>query len=341
MPCVSGRESYITIGLKDKRTTFYLLLVVGLISAVTSLFSCEKQKEKTYVVGIINPSAGLEEVVKGFKDGMEKHGYHEGKNITYLYEGPLGSIEKADAKINEMLSKNADLIYSLTTPVTKKLNAALKGKKVPGVFGPVFDPVKSGIVESLAHPGGRLTGVKVRGSTPKALEWLLAIAPGVKHIYVPFHVTDDAASATVTDLRETAAKLKIRITTKNVTTAQELDKTLANIPADADALWMTCSEMLYSNVGKIVEAATARKILTASSTHSPYKDGILVSYGETDFVLGNQVSRLADKLLKGAQPETLPVETAGYALGINLRTARAIGAEVPNTVIKQADFVVR
>jgi putative ABC transport system substrate-binding protein len=314
--------------------------VAGVFAAI-SLVGCQKHETKTYVVGIINPSAGLADVVKGFKDGMEKRGYHEGKNITYLYDGPLGGTAKADAKINEMLARNVDLIYSLTTPASKKLNEALAGKKVPGVFGPVFDPVESGIVAALARPGGRLTGVRVRGSTPKALEWLLSIVPGVKRIYVPFHVTDDAACATLTDLRETAAKFNIRIITENVTTAQELEKALANIPADADALWLTCSELLYSNVGKIATAAASRKIPTASSTHSPYKDGILVSYGENDFVLGGQVSRLADKLLKGAPPESLPVETAEYTLGINLQTARTIGITVPADIIKQADFLVR
>ena len=326
---------------KVKRVVAYFLWVVAAIVAASTLSGCQKHETKTYVVGIINPSAGLEEVVRGFKDGMEKRGYHEGKNITYLYDGPLGGTGKVDAKIMEMLAGNVDLIYSLTTPASKKLNKALVGKKVPGVFGPVFDPVASGIVKSLDMPSGQLTGVKVRGSTPKALEWLLAIVPGVKRIYVPFHVTDDAACETVTDLRETASKFNIRIMTENITTEQELEKALAHIPADADALWMTCSELLYSNVGKIVEAAAARKIPTASSTHSPYKNGILVSYGENDFVLGGQVSRLADKLLKGAPPESLPVETAEYTLGINLQTARTIGITVPADIIKQADFLVR
>ncbi len=328
------------MAMKHKSVVWYALLVVGVIVTAICLTCCQKS-EKTYVVGIINPSAGLEEVVKGFKDGMEKRGYHEGRNINYLYDGPLGGTEKVDAKIKEMLSGKVDLIYSLTTPASRKLRDALAGKKVPGVFGPVFDPVASGIVKSLDTPGGRLTGVKVRGSTPKALEWLLAIVPGMKRIYVPFHHTDEAACATVADLRETARKFNIQIITEDITTTGELEKALAHIPADADALWMTCSELLYSNVGKIVQAAEARRIPTASSTHSPYKDGILVSYGENDFALGNQVSRLADKLLKGAPPETTPVETVEYSLGINLRTARTIGVTVPARVVQEADFLVR
>jgi putative ABC transport system substrate-binding protein len=181
----------------------------------------------------------------------------------------------------------------------------------------------------------------VRGSTPKALDWLRQIAPRVKRIYVPFHLTDDAACQTVDDLRETAAKLDIQLVTENVTNVGELERALIKIPHNADAIWMTCSTLLLSNVDKIVKAAAARRIPSASSTHSPYKSGVLMSYGENDYHLGEEVSRLADKLLKGASPAQVPVETAEFFLGINLRTAQKLGIEVPPDVIRQADFLVR
>jgi len=305
------------------------------------LISCTPKQEKTYVVGIINPSSGLTDVVRGFKEGMLKRGYREGENITYIYEGPLGDIEQADSKINEMLTANVDLIYSLTTPATKKLKKALEGKRIPGVFGPVFDPVSSGIVESLIRPGGQLTGVKVRGSTAKALEWLLAIVPDVKRIFVPFHITDKAACQTVEDLRETAEKFKIELVTENLTSKEELEIALTKIPAETDAIWMTCSHLLMSSVDKITEAAAAHKIPTASSTHSQRKSDILVSYGESDLALGEQISRLADKLLKGASPANVPIETAEYMLGVNLKTAGNLGIEVPEAVLRQANYIIR
>lgn len=329
--------------IREKVNHGYMLFIVILYALlpIAALSGCEQQKKKPPVVGIINPGTGYEEVVKGFKAGMEKHGYSEGITITYLYDGPLKNLNDADARIKGMLANNVDLIYSLTTPATKKVKAALAGTNVPAVFGPVHDPVSSGLVNSLADPGARLTGIKVRGSTPKALEWLRAIVPAVKVIYVPFHITDDAACQTVDDLQETAAKFNIQLVTKNVTNEKELETALMNIPHNADAIWMTCSNLLFSNVDKIVKAASARKIPTASSTHSPYRSGILISYGENDFHLGEDVSRLADKLLKGASPAQVPVETAEFFLGINLQTARILGIKVPPEVLKQADFLVR
>jgi putative ABC transport system substrate-binding protein len=304
-------------------------------------YSCDFKKEKTYVVGIVNPSAGLVDVVKGFKDGMEAHGYHEGRNITYLYDGPLGGIDKIDAKISEIIAKEPDLIYSLTTPASKKLKKAIANTDIPGIFTPVFDPVVSGIVNSLAKPGGQMTGVKVRGSTAKALEWLLAIIPDVKRIFIPFHITDKAACLTVEDLQETAEKLDIELVTEDVTTGEEIEAALTRIPVDTDAIWLTCSHLLFSNVDKIVQTAEELKIPVASSTHSRQRSGILVAYGEDDVRLGRQVARLADKLLKGASPQNVPVETAEYILVVNLETAAKLGITVPNTVLNQADNIIR
>lgn len=325
----------------SKNVMFHIsCITVSLILLMINI-ACEPQNEKMYHVGIINPSAGLADVVSGFKQGMEKRGYHEGENITYMYEGPLDGVEHVDTKINEMLAANVDLIYSLTTPASKKLKKALEGTNTPGVFAPVFDPVSSGVVESMSRPGGQITGVKVRGSTAKALEWLLAIAPDVKRIFLPFHVTDKAACQTVEDLEETAAKFDIELVTEDVTNTGELENALAKIPDNVDALWLTCSHLLFSNVHKIVDAAAARKIPVASSTHSRQRSGILVAYGENDVRLGEQVSRLADKVLRGAHPDNVPVEHAEYILVINLQTARELGIDVPDSVLKQADIIVR
>jgi putative ABC transport system substrate-binding protein len=329
-----------------KNISIYSSLIAYLTIILLFGYSCDFKKEKTYVVGIVNPSAGLVDVVKGFKEGMEDHGYHEGRNITYLYDGPLDGVESIDAEISEIIAKDPDLIYSLTTPASKKLNKALANTDIPGVFAPVFDPVSAGIVNSLARPGGQMTGVKVRGSTAKALEWLLKIDPDVKQIFVPFHITDKAAwdkaaCLTVEDLQATADKLNITLITEDVTNTKELESALNRIPANTDAIWLTCSHLLFSNVDKIVKAAEEQNIPVASSTHSRQRSGILVAYGEHDIGLGKQAARLADKLLKGASPQNVPVETAEYILVINLETAAKLGITVPDTVLKQADDIIR
>jgi len=151
--------------------------------------------------------------------------------------------------------------------------------------------------------------------------------------------TEVNMGATLADLREAAAKLDIHITTEDISNEKELEHALAHVPADADALWMTCSHLLFSNSDKIAGAALSRKIPAASSTQSPNRKGMLVSYGESDFVLGEQVGRLAHHILRGTPPSSLPVETADFFLRIDLKVAQALGISVPNNILQQAHYI--
>lgn len=319
---------------------FFYILFLSAICIVSA--GCERtpSREKHHRIGIINPSAALEKTVKGFKQGMKEFGYKEGENTTYIYDGPLSGINQVDAIAKDMVAKNVDLIFSLTTPGTKRVKSVVAGTNIPVVFAPVYSPETSGIVESLAAPGGNITGVKVRGSTAKALGLLHETIPGMRRIFVPFHMTDDAACMTVADLKEAAAKLNVEVVTDDLTTSDELKAVLAAIPEDVDALFLTCSHLLYSHVDIIVSAAMARKLPVASTTYL-YHSGVLLSYGADYSRMGEQTSRLADKILHGLLPADLPVETADYFLGINLRTANALGIHVPDDILIQADFIER
>ena len=169
---------------------------------------------------------------------------------------------------------------------------------------------------------------------------LLEIIPSIKNIYIPFHYTDKAASQTVDDLGVAAEKVGVELTRSNLTTVEELDIALANIPENVDAIWLTCSHLLFSNIEKIVKKADEMKLPIAAST-SLHEFGVLVSYGEENYKLGQQVSRLADMILKGTSTIDLPIENAEYYLGINLQAEKKLGIEVSNTVLVNADFIVR
>jgi putative ABC transport system substrate-binding protein len=274
---------------------------------------------------------------------MTEMGYIEGEKITYLYDSPAERRKEAiKAQIDDALHKKVDLIYSLSTPATKAAVQAMTDSNIPGVFGPVFSPVDAGIVKSSKNPGNRMTGVDVHGSTgKKALEWLLAVLPDVKRIFIPFHATAMAARLTVDALRTAADKKGITIVTAELTSPEELRTVLENIPEDVDVIWRTCSSLIHSHTEEIIAAASARGIPVASSTHARVDSGLLISYGEIDQSLGLQVSRLADRLLKGDRPENLPVETAEFFLGINLKKADELGIPVNNDILQKADYIVR
>ncbi len=318
------------------------ILVLLLAFTAVFLFSgCQQKVEKRdYVVGIINPTKALERVIEGFKAGMAGHGYREGRNITYIYDGPLEGVSRVPEIARRMVEQDVDLIYTVTTPVTRIVKEVVAGTDMPVVFGPVFAPVVSGIVDSLAKPGGNLTGIKVRGAIAKGLDWFKAVFPDARRIFIPFHYTDDAACLTLEDLEKAASKLNIELVTAQFSNVEELKAVLESIPHDTDALWLTCSFLLFSNVDLVVAAAAKRKLPVASAMHLQSK-GVVIGYGEDEYELGEQVSRIADKILSGESPAVIPVETARYTLRLDLEVAEDLGIHIPNSVLSQADEIIR
>lgn len=293
-----------------------------------------------HTIGIVNPNPNLEPVVAGFKARLAEFGYIEGKNITYIQDRSLHGRGKLDDAIDDLIARKIDLLFTLTTPATKRAIQGVDSKEVPIVFAPVIYPVKSGIVDSLPHPHKNFTGVKIGGSSAKALEWLLTAAPSVKTVLVPVADNDEAATYSLEDLQQAATKLGIALVVPNVRTVNDLATKLAAPPPEVDALWLLNSNFLVPNIKLFVDAAIRHRLPLASAT-SQYQAGVMISYAQRLERTGQQAGRLAHKILQGVSPEDLPVETADFFLGLNLRTANAAGVQIPDAMLRQAQDIVR
>ncbi|HIJ90977.1 MAG: ABC transporter substrate-binding protein [Desulfobulbaceae bacterium] len=319
-----------------------ILQIVSLsLFLILSSTGCEfsSPKLKIYTVGIVSIDDNFNPFVENFKTGMAKAGYVEGKTIHYLYDGPIKKEQLAD-RLVFLKNQHLDLLFTLSTPVSQKAKEVFADTKVPILFCPVYDPVTSGLVDSLTNPGGNITGVMVGGSLGKALGYLLDVLPGLKTIFVPFPQKDSSARANVGDLKTAAAKYGIRIVPGQIDNRQDLASLMENIPADADAVWLPNSPLIVSNASMIIQAAMKRG-LPVSSTTSKAQDGALLSYGVAPQKIGIQLSALADKLLKGVPASQLPVERAEYILAVNLQTAQRLGINVQESLLKQADIIIR
>jgi putative ABC transport system substrate-binding protein len=313
--------------------TFCLFLIVSLL--LVSQTGCKK--EKVFTIGFVDPNPGEKEGARGFLSNMPKFGYIEGKNLTYIKsEGE----KDHEADLKAMVAKKVDLIFTITTPVTKLAKKITEGTNIPVVFV-VYDAVGPGLVKSLTGPGGNLTGVQLRGSVPKAFEWLLAIAPRTKNIFVPVKFDTGAAKMSMEDLKKSAAKTGIKLTISEVVTAEELKASLSSMPKDIDAIFILHSILIGSNIKTIMDTAIKRKVPLVSSGHDHFRKGAVISYGDVDDRTGGQAARLADSILHGTPPADLPVEIANFSLGINLKTARSINIEISNDILQQTDFIVR
>jgi putative ABC transport system substrate-binding protein len=317
-----------------KNRAYRIGKIVCMFMLLAGLVACSRPPEKHYTIGIINPNRTNTDLTKGFIAEMAEFGYVRNKNVTYIIHSVP---EDIDSAANDLASRKVDLIFVFTTPAAKKAKAATK-KSIPIVFA-VYDPVKSGLIGSLTEPDGNLTGIQIRGSTPKSLEWLLTLAPDMKNIFIPVKFDTSAARQDLADVKKAAGLLGLKLFTAEVNTVPELDAALAGMPENIDALFLTRSIFTASNVKRIVDQAISRKLPVGSST-SMFKHGVTITYGVESFHVGRQAARLADMILRGMKPENIPAEISDYFLGVNMNTAHASGITVSNETLLRADFVI-
>jgi putative ABC transport system substrate-binding protein len=317
-----------------------LLPALFLVLVFMTHTGCERRTEaRKYVIGYIDPNPEEKEGAPGFLRNMPKHGYIEGENVTYIkvQTKDKQSIENA---LRDMVAKRVDLIFIMSTPPVKMARDLTRGTNIPVVFI-MYDSVGAGIVKSHVEHDSNITGVQLQGSTPKTLEWLKAISPDARHIFVPVAFDTGAAKQSLEKLKESCGNAGFKLSVAEVKTVEELRSALSSIPKDTDAVFMLHSWLVGSHSGEVVEEANRRNIPVISAGHVDYQHGLVMSYAPTDDSAGSQAARLAHKILQGTSPAHLPIENAEVFLGINLRTARSAGIEIPEEVLRRADSIIR
>ena len=312
-----------------------LFMLTGLL-----LTACD-DRPKIYTIGVVNTLSALESVVQGFKEGMSESGYIEGENVNYLYEGAIPDIDNLDPVAQRLTAANVDLILSVTTPATQAAQRATANTDIPVVFVPVTNPVDAGVVKSLKRPGGNITGVTFGIQEGRRLEWLLQVVPFIQHIYAPYNPDDRSAVLSLETVRATAEELGIEIVTRQVHTPDEVMAAIQSIPKNIDAIFFLPDSVVSARMPELVKAAIDLQLPSSGTNVESVKEGLLMSYGFEQRASGKQAARLATQILQGTSPADLPVETSEFSLIINLQTAEALGFEIPNEILLQADIIIR
>ena len=323
---------------EDSNQMLYFLAKLITVACFSFIFTAcgqTKPEPQNFIIGVINPNKGTQNMNKGFIEGLADQGYVAGKNTTFITALEKTEIDKA---LQEMLQKNADLIFTVTTPATKKAIAAAKTKDIPVVFA-LHDPVSSGIINNLSTEKKNITGVQVRGSVPKALDWLLKVSPGIKSILVPVKFDTPASRQSLDDLHKAALTKDINIVLREIDTPKDIPLIFQNMPENIDAVFLLHSIFISSHTEIIVREAAKRKLPVGGGT-STYHKGALITFGVNSSEVGRQASRMAHQILQGVKTENIPVEMAEFYLGINLETAHSAETSISNTILSSADYII-
>jgi putative ABC transport system substrate-binding protein len=317
-----------------------ILIVILFIITGLLLTACGgvQAQDKTYTVGVINYAPPLEKSFEGLKEGLAELGYVEGENVTYIYNGPMPDPQAGEREAESLVAQDVDLIFTMGTQATLQAKQAVEGTDIPVVFAPVINPAEEGIVASIRQPGGNVTGVQSGNTLSKALEWLLKLVPEATKVYVPYHPEDAVSVTSIAPLREAAATLGVELLLDEVDTPEEVAATIKTLPGDAVFFMVATPSIDFNDPS---EAATERGIAMGSNMSSQIEAGALVTYATDYFSMGKQAARLADQALRGTAPADLPVETSEYFLTINLKAAEAIGLDIPDEILRQANTVIR
>jgi putative tryptophan/tyrosine transport system substrate-binding protein len=222
---------------KAAQTTTHLVICLMLTGLL--LTACgPTTPAKTYTIGVVNYVPALDPVFAGFKAQMAALGYAEGKNVTYLYHGILEPVPQViERELKHLRDQKVDLFLTLGTRPALVAKKALGGTAIPVVFAPVIDPVEEGIVESVTHPGGHMTGVQDGDTLPKALEWLCKVVPQATKVYVIYHPSDTVAQASIKPLREIAPALGVELVLSEVHSPEEARTVIRPCPTMRPFLW--------------------------------------------------------------------------------------------------------
>lgn len=277
-----------------------------------------------------------------FGEELRKHGFSEGTGYTleYVWER---DIERVPERMRTLVAQKVDLIVAITTPVA--VAAAKATREVPIVFGVVSDPVESGLVATLNRPGRNVTGVTnvLPELSGKLLELTREIVPGVKRIAVMWNPDNPAKVLELRELQVAAKRTGVGLEEYPVRTAGDIESALAAVSNSKAAALVTLAETLTdAHRERIARAALASRVPTIFNSTPHVRAGGLVSYSPDYSVLSRRLGDLAGRILAGAHPAALPVEQpTRFELAVNLKTARALGITIPQSVLVRADEVIQ
>jgi putative tryptophan/tyrosine transport system substrate-binding protein len=277
-----------------------------------------------------------------FRQGMREHGYVDGQNITLLERWAEGRTERFPELIADVLGLKANVILTVSLP------AALAAKTATTTIPIVFiasDPLGSGLVPSLARPGGNLTGFSLflgDEFISKWLELLREIVPAVSGVAVIWNPVNPATSHDVTVLRRAAEKLGVTLQLQAVSEPDQFDGAFASmVAARAQALIVVVDPLTARYRDRIVELAKKHRLPTMYGFREFVDAGGLIAYGVNVLDMCRRAAVYVDKIIKGANPAELPVEQpTRFELVVNLKTAKALGLAVPASLLARADEVI-
>jgi putative ABC transport system substrate-binding protein len=320
---------------------FIAALALGILTA--PLAAHGQQAEKVPRIGVVLHGGPYYAVLDGLRDGLRAVGLEDGQRVALVVRDAKGDVKAAEAAAHALEQERVSLIVSITTSVSLAVKRATA--QVPIVFVAGTDPVAAGLVQSIAKPGGRLTGVHFLSTdlTAKRLEILKELLPRLHRVLTFYNPNNPGARVAARLAREAGQKLRVEVVERPVPSVEALRAAVRGFTAErGDAYFFLADAMVISQAQLIIDAATALRLPTMAQDPELAGKGVLVCYGVSYREVGREAATYVQRILASTSPRDLPVQAVDrLTLVVNFKTAKALGVTVPQSILVRVDQAIQ
>jgi len=319
----------------------FITLVGGAISAIPVATYAQQPTPK--VVGVLSPEGPKTGNVDGLVQGLREIGYVEGRNIRFEYRWAEGKFDRLPELAADLVRLPVDVIVAFVTQATEA--AKKQTSTIPIVMVGVSDPIGAGLAASLAHPGGNVTGTSSLAAAVvgKQLELLKIVAPSSADVATMFNPTNVTFQAQQINAAKAASQtLGLNLRLIEVRAPSEFKAAFDKVVQEKkDALLILIDPLFIANSKTLAELSVQSRLITMTGYRTFAAAGALMSYGPNYFETYKAAAPYVDKILKGEKPADLPIDqSSNFEFVVNLRTAKALGVEIPASVLGFASEVI-
>jgi putative ABC transport system substrate-binding protein len=321
-------------------TALLLLLLAAPLGTATA-----QPPQKVPRVGYLSPFSPSDPIrqrlLEAFRQGLRELGYVDGQNIAIESRWAEAQYERYPTLVADLVSSKVDVIVATSGAATRAAQQA--SRTIPIVMLHVNDPVGSGLVASLARPGGNITGLTTMDPdlVGKQLQLLTEVVPKVSRVALLRHPDNPATAAQLREAEAAARVLGVRLQILEARNPQEIDRAFTALTRERAGALLIIADALFGNQRRQIAELAVKRRLPSIFSGAYAEAGGLMSYGANFLDLERRAATFVDKILKGAKPADLPVaQPTKFDLVINMKTAKAIGLTIPQPLLQRADQII-
>lgn len=315
--------------------------IIGLFVFLIAAFVVEVNKQNTAqkekVVGILQTMShpALDQIHRGIIRGLKDEGYEEGKNIKIDFQNAQGDQSNLKSMSDRFNQENAAVTIGIATPAVQSL--ANQPGNTPVIMGAVSDPIGAHLVNTMNHPGGKITGVQDRQPVGAQLKLLQTILPKAKTIGVIYTSSDDSSASEYREFKKLAEKDGLTVRPYTITSTNDIEQVAQTMAGKVQAVYVPTDNTVASGIATLLKATNETKIPVFPAADTMVKSGGLATRCVSQFDMGILTGQMAGQILKGKNPADTPVRrVTSYETVINKKAANELNIQIPESVIKAA-----